>query len=220
MQDTIAPSAAEIEELRGIGAATLYEAQLTLGIDGAMDPALKPIDARSRICGPAFTVDQPAKDNLGVHLAVTRISAGEVMVIDYKREMDIAVIGDILALAARRQGCIAMVVDGAVRDAGELMGMDFPVFCRGLSIKGPGKGAKAVLQQPITCGGRPVKPGDLVVGDADGLVVIDKSRWREVLGKGRERQAKEAALRAGLYAGKTTVEMADLEPTLQKLGMM
>ncbi|MEZ5843258.1 MAG: hypothetical protein R3D27_05925 [Hyphomicrobiaceae bacterium] len=220
MQDTIAPTAAEIEEMRAIGAATLYEAQLALGIDGAMDPAIKPIHSGWRICGPAFTVDQPAKDNLGIHLAVTRISAGEVMVVDYKGEMDIAVIGDILALAARRRGCIAMVIDGAVRDAGELVGMDFPVFCRGLSIKGPGKGAKAALQAPITCGGRPVRPGDIIVGDADGLVIIDVGRWREVLAKGRERQAKEAATRAGLYAGKTTVEMAGLAPTLTKLGMI
>ncbi len=164
-------------------------------------------------------MDQPAGDNLGIHLAVTKIAAGEVMVVDYKREMNIAVIGDILALAARRRGCVAMVVDGAVRDAGELIGMEFPLFCRGLSIKGPAKDAKATLQQPITCGGRSVKPGDIIVGDGDGLVAIDRGRWREVLAKGRERQAKEAGMRAGLYAGKTTVEMAALAPILTRFGM-
>ncbi len=210
------PAPAEIKEMQALGAATLFHGQ---GERGAMDPAIKPIAFGMRLAGPALTVDCPAGDNLAFHLAIAKASPGDVIVVDYKAHMDVAVTGDIMALAAKERGIAGFVVDGAVRDAEDISDMGFPVFARGLSIRGPSKDAPGTIGQPVACGGVEVRAGDYIVGDADGLVVISLDRWTETLQNARSREKKEAGVRGQLAEGKTTVELLGLEDALKRHGM-
>ena len=213
MHENLSPS--DVKNLIELGAATLYEAA---GAKGALDPAIKPIDASMRLAGPAFTVEARAGDNLAIHYAISRAQAGDVLVIDGRGHLDIAFIGDVMAAACQARGIAGMVLDGAARDANAMTQMGFAVFCRGLSIKGPGKNQPGRVQVPIVCAGAPVRPGDIVVGDRDGVVVIDAAHWRTVLETARVREAKEAKIKQAFASGRTTVELLELEPELKRLG--
>jgi len=210
------PSATDLELLSMLGAATLYEAQ---GATGAMDPAIKPVDPSMRLAGPAFPVMSPPGDNLMLHLAVTRARRGDILVVDAEGSLDIALWGDVLAAAAQAAGIAGLVIDGAARDAAELTTMGFATFARGLSIRGPGKAKAGTIGEPVTCGGISVKPGDIVVGDRDGVVVLDAARWRETLAAARTRQSKEDTVKAELLKGRSTVEQFGLAATLKQLGL-
>jgi 4-hydroxy-4-methyl-2-oxoglutarate aldolase len=119
------------EELRKLGAATVYEAQ---GASGAMDGGIKPIDPRSRLVGPAFTVDIRPADNLMLHYALLKAKPGDVLVVDAKGFLEAGPWGDVLTAQAMRMGLAGLLIDGAVRDADAIVAAGFPVFCRGLSI--------------------------------------------------------------------------------------
>ncbi|MEM7429697.1 MAG: RraA family protein [Pseudomonadota bacterium] len=210
------PTPVELDEMKALGAATLFHGQ---GERGAVDPAIKPISFGMRLSGPALTVDVPPGDNLAMHLAIAKAAPGDVIVVDYKGHMDVAVTGDIMALAAKTRGVAGFVVDGAVRDAEDIAEMDFPVFARGLSIKGPSKDAPGTVGEPIRLGGIDVQTGDYIVGDADGIVVIAQDSWAETLENARAREAKEAGIRRQFAHGKTTVELLGLEEPLKRHGM-
>lgn len=160
-------SAAELEALQPFAPATLHEA---MGQKGAMAGAIKPIYPGMRVCGSALTVDCPAGDNLSIHAAVERAQAGEVLVIDYKEFLESGPFGDILATACLARGVRDLVIDGCVRDGAAIQAMGFPVFARGLNMKGTVKARLGAVGVPIICAGVPVAPGDAVVGDDDGVV--------------------------------------------------
>ncbi|NNF78789.1 MAG: 4-hydroxy-4-methyl-2-oxoglutarate aldolase [Rhizobiales bacterium] len=206
----------QLDELRELGAANLYHGN---NDSGALDPGIKPIDPAMKLAGPALTVNVPAGDNLALHIAISRAAPGSVLVVDYKGHMEVAVTGDIMALAALQRGLAGMVIDGAVRDADEIARLGLPVFARGLSIRGPAKMGPGSVGNPVTLGHVVVHTGDIVVGDRDGVVVLPAEGWSEALDLARQRDAREEEVRRKLMAGETTVSLMGLSDDLIDINM-
>jgi 4-hydroxy-4-methyl-2-oxoglutarate aldolase len=207
---------AMFEELRALGTATVYEAQ---GAKGALDSGMKPIDKRSRLVGPALTVDSRPADNLMLHYALLKARPGDVLVVDAKGFVEAGPWGDVLTAAAMKRGIAGLVINGAVRDASAIEQMGFPVFCRGLSIKGTGKVHPGRLNVPVCIGDVVIRPGDIIVGDRDGLVVVAPDEVRAVLESARAREAKEDAFRSAIEKGASTADLLGLMATLEALGL-
>ena len=208
-------SADTLDRLAALGAATIHEAQ---GQSGAMASAIKPIDPARRLVGRALTVDTPPADNLMIHHALTLAQPGDVLVVDAKGFVEGGPWGDILTLAAQKAGVVGLVIDGMVRDGEAIIDMGFPVFSRGLCIKATFKAQAGRVGEPIVCAGVRVEPGDVIVGDRDGVVVVPQSRVDAVVAAAEARERKEDSLRADLEAGRSTVDLLGLEPTLTRLG--
>ena len=202
--------------LRELGAATVHEAQ---GGKGALDSGIKPIDAAMRVAGPAFTVDARPADNLMLHYAMLKARPGDVLVVDAKGFLEAGVWGDVFTEQAMRMGLAGLVINGAVRDASAIIAAGFPVFARGLSIKGTGKHQPGRINVPVVIGDVQIQPGDIVIGDQDGLVVVAREEADAVLAAGRAREEKEAAYREQIRNGATTVDLLDLAETLQRLNL-
>lgn len=209
------PSRSDIAAIGAFSAATLHEA---LGQGGAMPFAIKPIYSGMRICGPALTVDCRPGDNLAIHVAVSRAEPGDVLVVDYKGYVEAGPFGDVLATQCIAAGIAGMVIDGCVRDGISLRDMGFPVFARGLNMKGTSKAAPGSVGVPIVCAGVPVAPGDVIVGDDDGVVVVPRARVAAVARMAGEREAKEASMREELRGGATTIDLLDLSRLLRAAG--
>jgi 4-hydroxy-4-methyl-2-oxoglutarate aldolase len=202
------------QELRSLGTATVYEAQ---GAKGALDSGIKPIDNASRLVGPALTVDTRPADNLMLHYALLKARPGDVLVVDAKGFVEAGPWGDVLTAAAMKRGIAGLVIHGAVRDASAIESMGFPVFCRGLSIKGTGKVHKGQVNVPVCIGDVVIHPGDIIVGDRDGVVVVSPDEVSTVLESARAREAKEEAFRSAIAQGASTAELLGLIPTLEAL---
>ena len=207
-------SIATLHALRQLGAATLHEAQ---GGKGALDSGIKPIAAHMRLAGPAFTVDTRPADNLMLHYAMLKAQPGDVLVVDAKGFLEAGVWGDVFTEQAQRIGLAGLVIHGAVRDAAAMTEAGFPVFSRGLSIKGTGKHQPGRLNVTVTIGDVAIDPGDVIVGDQDGVVVVKRHEVDAVLRKSRQREEKEAQFRQQIRDGATTVDLLGLEETLRRL---
>ena len=210
------PTQEQLTTLKTYGTATIHEVQ---GQTGAMASNLKPLDPTLRLVGRALTVDCFPGDNLIIHYAITQAKPGDVLVIDAKGFTEGGPWGDILTLAAQKAGIQGLVIDGMVRDADTIIECGFPVFSKGLSIKGTNKVQPGRINVPITCGGVFVRPGDIMVGDRDGLVVVDPERVTEVIEASQTREDKEERMRQQIEQGRTTVELLDLDPILERLGV-
>ena len=208
----------QITQLRDLGAATVYEAQ---GAKGALDSGMKPIDGTSRMAGPALTVDARPADNLILHHAVLQAKPGDVLVVDAKGFMEAGPWGDVLTIQAMKLGIAGLVINGCVRDANLIIGLGFPVFCRGLSIKGTGKNQPGKVNVPVTMGDVTIQPGDIVVGDRDGLVVVAQDEVESAIARSLAREEKEAGQRQAIEQGTaTTAELLNLTETLQRFGLV
>lgn len=179
---------------------------------GAMGAAMAPLASGMNFAGQALTVRTMAGDNGPLHHAVTLAWPGCVLVIDARSHLDTAVWGGVLTAAAMARGVSAVVVDGAVRDAAELRQSGMAVFALGISPCGPQKGEHGAINVPIACAGMPVAPGDLVVGDDDGITVVRPDQMGGLLEKCRARLAKEDDMVKQIAAGTTTVELLGLAP--------
>ncbi|MGO4762534.1 4-carboxy-4-hydroxy-2-oxoadipate aldolase/oxaloacetate decarboxylase [Cupriavidus sp. 2KB_3] len=213
---TISITAAQLDQLKRLGTATIHEAQ---GQRGAVDPRIAPLDPSMRLAGPALTVDIRPGDNLMIHYALTKARPGDVLVVDAKAFVDAGPWGDVLTFAAQQIGIAGLVIDGAVRDASQIVEMGFAVFCRGLSIRGTNKHQPGKLNLPLVLGGAVVRPGDIVVGDRDGLVIVAADEVPEVIAASAAREQKEAQMRERLAQGATMVELLGLRETLDSLGL-
>jgi 4-hydroxy-4-methyl-2-oxoglutarate aldolase len=207
-------SIATLHALRQLGAATIYEAQ---GAKGALDSGIKPIAPGMRLAGPALTVDTRPADNLMLHYAMLKARPGDVLVVDAKGFLEAGVWGDVFTEQAQRIGLAGLVIHGAVRDAAAMTEAGFPVFSRGLSIKGTGKHQPGRLNVTVTIGDVGIDPGDIIVGDQDGVVVVQRHEVDAVLLKSRQREEKEAQFRQRIRDGATTVDLLGLEETLRRL---
>ena len=203
-----------LHALRQLGAATIYEAQ---GARGAFDSGIKPIAPGMRLAGPAFTVDTRPADNLMLHYAMLKARPGDVLVVDAKGFLEAGVWGDVFTEQAQRIGLAGLVIHGAVRDAAAMTQAGFPVFSRGLSIKGTGKHQPGRINVTISIGDVGIDPGDIIVGDQDGVVVVRRHEVDAVLAQSRQREEKEACFRQQIRDGATTVELLGLEETLRRL---
>ncbi|CAN5228360.1 4-carboxy-4-hydroxy-2-oxoadipate aldolase/oxaloacetate decarboxylase [soil metagenome] len=206
------PTAAALASFAAISPATLHEA---LGQEGAMPFAIKPIYPGMKVCGAALTVECRPGDNLAIHAAVETAKPGDVLVVDYKGYLEAGPFGDVLATACQKAGIRGMVIDGCVRDGASLRAMGFPVFGRGLNMKGTTKNQPGKVGLPIICAGVAVAPGDVVVGDDDGVVVVPRGRIAAVVQAAQARDEKEATMREKLKKGATTVELLGLARLLR-----
>jgi 4-hydroxy-4-methyl-2-oxoglutarate aldolase len=208
----------KLAQLRDLGTATIYEAQ---GAKGALDSGMKPIDPTVRMAGPALTVDARPADNLILHYAVLKAKPGDILVVDAKAFMEAGPWGDVLTLQAMKLGIAGLVVNGCVRDANLIIDLGFPVFCRGLSIKGTGKNQPGKVNVPITIGDVVIQPGDIIVGDRDGLVVVAQDEVDMAIASSIAREEKEVKQRQAIEAGTSnTVELLNLGETLKKFGLL
>lgn len=197
------------ERLQGFDPATLYEAA---GQKGMVDPAIRPAWPGARLCGVAFTLECPPADNLMLHHAVAAAPPGVVLVGKLGSYLGTGAWGEILTVAAQSRGIAGLAVDGAVRDIEAIRPLGFPIFSHGLAIGACTKERFGTLNQPIMFGGVLVRSGDIIFGDADGLVVIEQERLDAVVAAAEARQRKEQYLIEQLKAGRTTIELLNLPP--------
>ena len=199
----------------GFDPATLYEAA---GKQGMVDPSIRPAWAGARICGPALTVECPPGDNLMLHHAVAAAVPGVIIVASLGSYLLTGAWGEILTVAAQVRGVAGLAVDGAVRDIEAIAARRFPIFSRGLAIGACSKEQLGSIEVPIQFGGVVVRPGDILVGDADGLVAIDQDRAEAILETATRRRVKEAEMIEQLSRGKTTIELLGLPPLPEMSG--
>lgn len=154
-----------------------------------------------------------------LHYALLKAKAGDVLVVDAKGFIEAGPWGDVLTAAAQKLGLAGLVIHGAVRDADAIVATGFPVFCRALSIKSTGKAHAGRVNVPVCIGDALIRPGDLIVGDRDGLVAVDPGEAAEVVAASRAREAKEQGFRDAIADGASTVDLLGLGPTLDRLGL-
>jgi 4-hydroxy-4-methyl-2-oxoglutarate aldolase len=187
-----------VDELARLGSATVYEAG---GRRGYVDADLVQVVPGSRACGPARTVVCAQDDNLMVHAVMEHVQPGDVVVLTMPRPAPVALVGDLLATQAQVAGAAALLIDASVRDLEELREMGLPIWARWVRVKGATKDALGEIDVPVTVGGATIRPGDLLVLDADGVAVVEAERADEVLGASLEREQREAIKRERLQGG-------------------
>jgi 4-hydroxy-4-methyl-2-oxoglutarate aldolase len=181
-----------------------------MGRFGGMNAGIRRL-VGDRIAGPAVTVEVVSGENLTIHRALARAPAGSVLVIAAAGNTERAVWGEILATAAVQRGLVGVVIDGVVRDLDRLGQLDLPTFARGSCPMGPHKGWRGRENVPVSCGGAVVHPGDVVVGDGDGVVVIPGSTAREVHEMASARLLQEADWLGGVRDGRSTLDVLELK---------
>jgi 4-hydroxy-4-methyl-2-oxoglutarate aldolase len=193
-----------IRQITAFSTATLHEA---MGKYGALPSGIKPISPEMRVGGTAVPVHTMPGDNMLLHRAVAQASAGDVIIAYVSDFWEAGYWGEIMAVAAQARGIAGLVIDGCVRDAAAIAALGFPVFARGLCIQGTTKLGNGQLNQPITIGQVTIRPGDIIVGDRDGVVIVPAGRLAETIEKAQAREAKEAQVMARLRGGETTLDI-------------
>jgi 4-hydroxy-4-methyl-2-oxoglutarate aldolase len=198
-----------ISELARLGSATVYEAS---GRRGLIDAQLTQVVPGSRVAGPARTVRCAQGDNLMVHAAMAAVQPGEVLVLTMPEPAPVALVGDLLATQAKVQGAAAILVDASVRDLEELVELGLPIWARYVRIRGADKATPGELDVPVEVGGATIRPGDIVILDADGGAVVEPERLDEVLEASLGREEKERVKREKLQAGALSYDLDGLRP--------
>jgi 4-hydroxy-4-methyl-2-oxoglutarate aldolase len=175
-----------------------------------MDSGIRPIWAGAQLSGPAFTVKVAPGDNASLMVAIRTATSGDVLVVDGGGNVERALWGAILSLAARQRGIAGIVLDAAARDRDEITEMGWPVFARGVTPDTPYSKVHGSTGQPITCGGLTVKPGDMVYADGDGIVVISREAHDATLERAMERIEMEEQIFQGLEAGQPLDELVPI----------
>jgi len=205
-----------VQELAGFEAATVHEAY---GAKGALSCDIKPIDPSGRVCGPAVTVSGRPGDNLILHKAIYVAEPGDVLVATVGGYTEAGPWGEIMTVAAQARRIAGLIIDGSVRDSSAIRRLRFPVFSRAISIKGTTKETLGLINHSIIMGGILIHPGDIVLGDADGVVVVAASDLTWVLEKCRQRREKEEKVMEEIKRGKSTLELYGLDKVLNAKGL-
>lgn len=205
-----------IHLLGELGVATVSEAQ---GRSGLMRPYMRPIYNSARVSGSAVTVWCQPGDNLMIHAAMEVVTAGDVLVVATTSESDDGMFGELLGESCRAHGVVGLVIDAGVRDTTELTAMNFPVWAKAISAQGTVKATAGCVNVEMVCAGALVRPGDVIVGDQDGVVVVPRKTVVEVARLGDHRRAKEERSRARLKAGELGLDMYGLRGKLAELGV-
>lgn len=197
-------------------AATLHEA---MGKRGAMQNDIRPIWPETTVVGSALTVKTFAGDNLMLHKAVSMAKPGDILVVSVDGFLEAGIWGEIITVAAMQKGIVGLITDGSVRDTVPIKELGFPVFSRGISMKGTTKQNPGTINHPITICGVTVNPGDIVLGDNDGVVVVPLSEAEEVLNAAIEKDESEAKIMEQIRQGGITMDLLKFNDSFNLLGL-
>ncbi len=203
--------------LAACGVSTAHEA---LGRSGLMKPYMRPIWAGAQIAGPAVTVLAQPGDNWMIHVAVEQCKKGDVLVVGCTTDNTDGMFGELLATALVARGVIGLVLDAGCRDVKPLKDMGFPVWSKAISAKGTVKATLGAVNIPVVCGGVNVEPGDVVVADDDGVVIIPSRLAVETAAKAQKRKDDEDGKRARLASGELSLDMYKMREGLAKAGLL
>jgi 4-hydroxy-4-methyl-2-oxoglutarate aldolase len=212
------PSPDIVKQFAALSSATVHEAS---GRKGYVDYRIKSLAKGVKVCGPAFTIQCAPGDNIMLHKGLERAEPGDVLLVTVGGELTYGYgyMGGLMVTSALARKVGGLVIDGCVRDSEEIVEKGFPVFCRGTAIKGTAKATLGLINYPIDFGGMIVNPGDLILGDDDGLVVVACDECEAVLAKSLSRDAMEAEKSKVLEAGVSSVEFNKLGPVFESLGL-
>lgn len=208
--------AGTVAQLRDLGVATVHEAQ---GRKGVMRPYMRPIYRGARVAGPAVTISCPPGDNLMIHAAIEVCHPGDILVVAPLSESSDGMFGELLGVSCVAHGIVGLIIDAGVRDTAELQETGFPVWSKAISAQGTVKASAGSINIPVVCGGACVQPGDVIVADSDGVVVVQREEAVEIARLGRERVEKEEKTRERLRRGELGLDFYGLRAKLTALGV-